>query len=87
MKKYKEILKKCYNEIFDLSKKYENEFVYFDAMKSPIGRIKNKHRYQILIRLRQEKSQEIIDKIYDACDKHQHSKVSFFVEINPSSLI
>lgn len=83
----KEILKKCYNDIFELAKEYENDFVYYDAMKSPVGRIKNKFRYQILIRLKQKNASEIINKIYDICDKHEHHKVSFFVEINPSSLI
>ena len=83
----KEILKKTYNEIFELSQTYKNEFVYFDAMKSPVGRIKNKYRYQILIRLKGNNIDQIVDQIYGACDKHQHSKVSFFVEINPSSLI
>lgn len=83
----KEIVKKCYNEIFDLSTKYEGQFVYFDAMKSPVGRIKNKFRYQILIRLKPQKADQIIDQIYEACDKHENNKVSFFVEINPSSLI
>ena len=82
----KEILKKIYNEIFDLSKEHPDEFVYFDAMKSPIGRIKNKFRYQILIRIKGQNQAEIINKIYDACDKHENAKVSFFVEINPSSL-
>ena len=83
----KEIVKKCYNEIFDLSTKYEGQFVYFDAMKSPVGRIKNKFRYQILIRLKPQKADQIVDQIYAACDKHENNKVSFFVEINPSSLI
>ena len=83
----KEVLKKCYNDIFELSKNYEKDFVYFDAMKSPVGRIKNKFRYQILIRLKQPSDKDLIDKIYAICDKNEHQKVSFFVEINPSSLI
>ena len=82
----KEVVKKTYNEIYDLSKQYENQFVYFDAMKSPISRIKNKHRYQILIRIKTNNQEEIINKIYEACDKHQNAKVSLFVEINPQSL-
>lgn len=81
------VTKMCHNEIFDLSKEYEGEIVYFDAMKSPVGRIKNKFRYQILIRLNKDNEREIIDKIYEICDKNQNSKVSFFVEINPQSLI
>lgn len=82
----KDVTKKCYNEIFDLSKEYPNNFVYYDAMRSPITRIQNKYRYQILIRLNKESSRDIIDKIYDVCDEKLNSKVGFFVEINPSSL-
>ena len=82
----KEIVKANYNGILGLSNKYTDDFIYFDAMKSPITRIQKKYRYQILIRLKQNDSREIIDKIYDVCDEHQNPKVSFFVEINPSSL-
>ncbi len=83
----KEILKKCHNGIYDIAQKYGDDFVYFDAMKSPVGRIKNKYRYQILIRIKQANSDKILDEIYDECDKYLNSKVSFFVEINPQSLI
>ena len=82
----REVVKKCHNKIFDLSKQYEDDFVYFDAMKSPLGRIKNKFRYQVLIRIKKQNSRTIIDKIYDSCDECSNAKVSMFVEINPSSL-
>lgn len=82
----REVTKSCHNKIFDLSQEYKDDFVYFDAMKSPLSRIKNKFRYQILIRLNKSNSREIIDKIYDLCDESANSKVSMFVEINPSSL-
>lgn len=80
------IVKQCHNKIYDLSKEYEEDFVYYDAMKSPVSRIKNKFRYQILIRLKKDHEREIIDNIYSACDSCYNPKVSFFVEINPSSL-
>ncbi len=83
----KEILKRIYNDVFELSQIQPSSFVYFDAMKSPLGRIKNKYRYQILIRLKGDKTRQIVDQIYDICDKHFNPKVSLFVEINPSSLI
>lgn len=82
-----EVVKKCHNKIFDLSNLYKNDFVYFDAMKSPVSKIKNKFRYQILIRLKKDNQAEIINKIYEVCDECNNPKVSFFVEINPSSLI
>lgn len=80
------VVKQCHNKIYDLANEYKDDFVYYDAMKSPVTRIKNKFRYQILIRLTKTKDREIIDKIYSACDECYNPKVSFFVEINPSSL-
>lgn len=82
----REITKKCHNGIFDLAKEYNESFVYYDAMKSPVTKIKNKFRYQILIRLAKQNQKEIIDKIYSVCDQNEHPKVLFFVEINPSNL-
>ena len=82
----KEIVKINYNNIFELAQNYKDDFVYYDAMKSPITRIQKKYRYQILIRLKREKAREIIDNIYKICDNNQNAKVGFFVEINPSSL-
>ena len=61
-------------------------FVYLDVMKSPIGRIKNKFRYQVLARLKNENEDEIIQKIYKICDKHQDKNISVFVELDPQSL-
>lgn len=81
-----EVVKKCYNKIFDLANLYKDDFVYYDAMKSPITRIKNKYRYQILIRLKKDREFEITNKIYSVCDECYNHKVSFFVEINPSSM-
>ena len=82
----KEIVKKTYEGVQKLAGEFEDDFVYVDAMKSPITRIQKKYRYQILIRIKQEESGKIIDEIYDICDRFQNPKVSFFVEINPSSL-
>ncbi len=82
-----DVVKKCHNKIFDLSNLYKDDFVYFDAMKSPVSKIKNKFRYQILIRLKKDNQAEITNKIYAICDECYNPKVSFFVEINPSSLI
>lgn len=82
----REVVKKCHGRIFELAKEYQNDFVYYDAMKSPVSRIKNKFRYQILIRLKKDNQEQIINKIYSICDECYNPKVLFFVEINPSSL-
>lgn len=82
----REITKLCYTDIKHLRDIYLDDFVYLDAMKSPITKIKNKIRYQILMRIKHEHEDEIIQKLYEICDKHTNAKVSMFVEINPQNL-
>lgn len=80
----KELLKICYTEIQELKKNYENDIIYLDAMKSPIKRIQDKYRYQIMIRLNLNKADEIERKIFEIVDKN--TKNSVFFEINPTNL-
>ncbi len=82
----REITKLCYTDIKHLRDIYLDDFVYLDAMKSPITKIKNKIRYQILMRIKHEHEDKIIQKLYEICDKHTNAKVSMFVEINPQNL-
>ncbi len=82
----RETTKLCYTDIKQLQSEYLQDFVYLDAMKSPIGKIKNKIRYQILMRIKHEHEDDIIQKLYEICDKYENAKVSIFVEINPQNL-
>ena len=82
----KNIVKQCYNEMYELSIKYKDDFIYFDAMKSPIGRINNQFRYQILMRYYLPNMVEIKQNIYRICDNLKNGKVNIFVEINPQNL-
>ena len=82
----RESTKLCYNEIKELRLKHFEDFAYLEAMKSPIGRLKNKVRYQILARIAPKNQDEIISKMYEICDKYASAKVSVFVEINPQNL-
>lgn len=68
-------------------KQWSNKNILFcQAMKSPVGRIQNKFRYQILLRLANENFKENINKIYNLCDENQKPNVSVFVEINPNNM-
>lgn len=82
----RETTKMCYNDIKQLRFDNINEFVYLDVMKSPIGKIKNKVRYQILARITKSISDTLIQQMYSICDKYQNPKVSVFVEIDPQNL-
>ena len=79
-----EIVKKAYTKVCEISNK--EDFIYLSVMKSPISKIKNKHRYQILMRINKHKEQEILDKLYVICDELASAKVSIFTEINPQNL-
>ena len=55
-------------------------------MKAPIGRIQNKHRLQILTRIKTQKADEITKKLFELADQIKKTNVSIFVEINPQNL-
>ncbi len=80
----RQLVKMCYNEIVKLKEEFKDEFLYLDVMKSPIKRMQNKFRYQILMRLKLSKADEIESKAFEIVDKL--SKNSVFFEINPSNM-
>ncbi len=69
-------------EVFD---KYSSNFVYFDKMKSPVKRIKNAYRYQVLARVISNKN-EIENEFYNIADKYHAKNVNVYLEVNPSSM-
>lgn len=80
----REMLKICYTEIEGLKNDYKDDIIYLDAMKSPIKRLQDKYRYQIMMRLKLDKADEIEQKIFEIVDKN--IKNSVFFEINPQNL-
>lgn len=80
----RELLKVCYTEIEKLKEKYGDDIIYLDAMKSPIKRIQDKYRYQIMMRFKLDKADEIEEDVFNIVDKS--SKTSVFFEVNPQNL-
>lgn len=78
--------KKIYRELLDYAQQNKNEFLYIQAMKSPVGRIQNKFRYQIIARIKRKKEDQIIAKFYSVIDKNKFRQVSVFAEINPQNM-
>jgi len=65
----------------------EKDFVYLGAMKSPLGRLQNKFRYQILARVTRAAEKEMVDFMDSVVKIHQPKNAcSVFLEINPQSL-
>ena len=79
----KEVTKKLLDKAMELKEKYGREIFFLQAMPSPVKRIQNKFRYQILTRyLPSDKITCDFFAISDIIEKD----VSIFVEINPNNL-
>ena len=79
------VLKNIFDELGEKFKTERNCVAYFSAMKSPVKRISNKYRVQILMRIVRDYDR-ITQTVYEAADRYAVSKVSVFVEINPNNL-
>lgn len=77
-------LKLCYNKLLKVREKHLQDFIYMDAMKSPLKRLQNKFRYQVVIRLKNQNADEIEKEIYDCT--LDAPKSSVFFEINPTNM-
>lgn len=76
-----------YENIVLIKQKYAQSFIFMSKMKSPIGRLEKKFRYQILIRLcNDEYLNEIITQIYSISDQRLKKECTVFVELNPLNL-
>ncbi len=80
----REQLKMCYTDIEKLRKVYGDDIIYLDAMKSPIKRIQDKFRYQIMMRFKLAKADNIENEVFRMVDSA--TKNSVFFEVNPQNL-
>ena len=75
-----------YEDVKTIQSEFQSDFIYFGVMKSPIGKIQNKYRIQILLRLRRDHEDEIISRLFELLEKNKSANVSSFIEINPQNL-
>ena len=78
--------KRMFDEFVAYKKQLPGEVLYCKAMASPVSRVENRFRYQIILRFKLEHQQEILDKIYQIVAQDSHQKCSVFVETNPSNM-
>ncbi len=78
-------LKNAFVTISKIRDERKENFLFFNKMKCPVKRIKNKFRYQILARLTGD-IDDIKDKIYAAAESVKSQKVLSYVEEDPSNL-
>ena len=55
-------------------------------MKSPVKKIENKYRYQIIMRLTREREVDTLLKIYEIVNAQDKKNATVFVEINPQNM-
>ena len=82
-KKTVEALKEVYFALEGLYTENPEKFLFFNKMRSPIKRIQNKHRYQVLMRLCDT---SVLPQIYEACAEARTKDVLVSVEENPVNL-
>ena len=71
-----------------LKELYENQraaFLFFNKMKSPIKRLKNKFRYQVLMRIRADRD-DVLNEVYSRSLPYSDKSVLVYVEVNSSNL-
>ena len=78
-------LKNIFDRVKPLAEDNKSAFAYLGAMRSPLKRIQNKFRVQILARIT-ENADEYIKEIYKIVNAADNQKISCFVEINPANL-
>ena len=82
-KKSLDTLKDVYFEIEELRKSNPDNFIFLNKMHSPVKKIQGKHRYQVLMRL---KDAALLQKIYAISVAHTTPHVLVYVEENPTNL-
>lgn len=82
-KKTVETLRTLHGELSALHESKSDAFLFFNRMRSPVGRIQNKYRYQVLMRLADT---SVLPEIYRICSRLKNRDVLVSVEENPSSL-
>ncbi len=78
-----EVLKTIYARIEKIYQKNSEKFLFFNRMRAPVKRVRDKHRYQILMRLFDGSP---LKEIYEICSGAGSRDVLVEVEENPSNL-
>lgn len=81
-----ETLKEYYLGVKEIRDKNPDAFIYLNKMRSPVTRIMNKFRFQIIMRLSLEKADAVIDEIFKLDEKLKKKNVQVFIEVNSQDL-
>lgn len=78
-----DVLKQVYTELQAVYAKYSEQFLFFNRMHAPVKRIRDKFRYQVLMRLTGDAP---LAEIYRICSETDAKHTLVYVEENPQNL-
>ncbi len=82
----RDVTRDIFYQLKDVKVEYKDRIYFLQAMQSPLNKLKNKYRFQIILRYDVELSQILQQKIYNILQDANQRKCSIFVETNPLSL-
>ena len=72
----------------ELSLDYQNDkesYRFFGCMKAPLKKLLGKYRFQVLMRINEDR-QDLIKKVFYISNKYNSRKISVYLEVNPNNL-
>lgn len=79
------VTKAVYEELSELKKRRQSEFLFFGCMKAPLKKLQGKFRYQVLMRVTPD-NETLKDAVFGTVNKYDCKNVSVYMEINPNNL-
>ena len=79
-------LKVYYNNVLKIKEQNEDAFIYLNKTRSPLNKLQKKFRFQIVMRLKLETSDDIIRQLYEIDKQNKNKQVQTFIEVNATDL-
>ncbi len=73
-------------EIEKIRQNNADGFYFLDKMRCPLKKAEKKYRFHILMKLKNESHETLLQEIYKVTDKKKRKNVQIFVELNPQNL-
>ena len=78
-----DVLKSVYFSLKEIYEANRSVFLFFNKMKAPVKKIQNRYRYQVLMRIAEER---VLPEIYERALREKTRDVLVYVEENPANL-
>ncbi len=81
-----DVLTEQFAQIANIKTDNSDDFLYLDKMRCPLKRAEKKYRFQILLKIKRNNLNALLQRIYSVCDGNRKKNVQVFVERNPQNL-